>query len=149
MTEEIEKRTDKDSNNLSLLSVFHYVLGIVGLFFSFFPLIHVFIGWMILHAPEKMAGKTNTPPPAVIGWILLIAGVILIIVGLSLSICMLLSGRYLSRCKNYRFSFVVACIECLCVPVGTILGIFTIIVLQRDSVKELYKSSRAQISPSQ
>lgn len=148
MAEQIEKSTDKDSNNLALLSVFHYVIGVVGLFFSLFPLIHVFIGWMIINSPEKMAGKTGTPPPAAVGWVFLIAGITLIFVGFSLSICMLLSSRWLSQRKNPGFSFVIACIECLCMPVGTILGIFTVIVLQRDSVKELYKSSRAQISPS-
>jgi hypothetical protein len=31
-----------------------------------------------------------------------------------------------------------ACIECLFLPFGTILGVFTIIVLSRESVKELF-----------
>jgi hypothetical protein len=31
-----------------------------------------------------------------------------------------------------------ACILCLFTPLGTILGVFTIIVLSRQSVKELY-----------
>jgi hypothetical protein len=29
-------------------------------------------------------------------------------------------------------------VECLFMPVGTVLGVFTIIVLVRDSVKELF-----------
>jgi hypothetical protein len=29
-------------------------------------------------------------------------------------------------------------IECIFMPVGTVLGVFTIIVLMRDSVKELF-----------
>ncbi len=31
-------------------------------------------------------------------------------------------------------------VECLFMPVGTVLGVFTIIVLVRDSVKELFRS---------
>jgi hypothetical protein len=31
-----------------------------------------------------------------------------------------------------------ACIECLFIPFGTILGVFTIIVLSRESVKTLF-----------
>jgi len=36
------------------------------------------------------------------------------------------------------FCFVVACIECLFMPFGTVLGAFTIIVLMRPSVKNLF-----------
>jgi len=33
---------------------------------------------------------------------------------------------------------VLACIACAFMPFGTVLGIFTIIVLSRESVKEIY-----------
>jgi hypothetical protein len=33
---------------------------------------------------------------------------------------------------------VMACIECLFVPFGTILGVFTIVVLSRESVSVLF-----------
>jgi len=39
---------------------------------------------------------------------------------------------------RYWFAFVMACIECLFIPFGTILGVFTIIVLSRESVKTLF-----------
>jgi len=48
------------------------------------------------------------------------------------------AGRSLSRRKHYWFAFVVGCIECIFVPFGTILGVFTIIVLSRESVKTLF-----------
>ena len=49
------------------------------------------------------------------------------------------SGLFL-RARKYRtFSLVVAGINCLHVPIGTVLGVFTIIVLIRDSVRRLYE----------
>jgi hypothetical protein len=33
---------------------------------------------------------------------------------------------------------VVAAVSCLMVPFGTVLGIFTIVILSRDSVKRLF-----------
>jgi hypothetical protein len=36
------------------------------------------------------------------------------------------------------FVFVVACCECLFMPFGTILGVFTIILLSRESVKSAF-----------
>ena len=41
------------------------------------------------------------------------------------------------------YCIVIAAICCLSVPLGTILGIFTIIVLQRDTVKALFDSHTA------
>jgi hypothetical protein len=39
--------------------------------------------------------------------------------------------------------FVVAAIECIFMPFGTVLGVFTIIVLSRPSVKALFQSEAA------
>jgi hypothetical protein len=38
------------------------------------------------------------------------------------------------------FAGVVAGINCLHIPLGTVLGVFTIVVLIRDSVRELYSA---------
>jgi hypothetical protein len=37
-----------------------------------------------------------------------------------------------------------ACIECLFIPFGTILGVFTIIVLSRESVKTLFSTTAGE-----
>jgi hypothetical protein len=34
-----------------------------------------------------------------------------------------------------------ACIECLFIPFGTILGVFTVVVLSRESVKALFAAT--------
>ncbi len=51
---------------------------------------------------------------------------------------MLLAGRKLARRRSWTFCLVVASIECLFMPYGTVLGVFTIIVLLRPTVKELF-----------
>jgi uncharacterized membrane protein HdeD (DUF308 family) len=52
----------------------------------------------------------------------------------------LISGLCLRSRKGRTFSLVVAGINCLHIPLGTVLGVFTIIVLIRDSVRELYEA---------
>jgi hypothetical protein len=59
-----------------------------------------------------------------------------------MAICILIAGRCLSRRKGYSFALVIACIECLFVPFGTILGVFTIVALSRESVKALFSGTR-------
>jgi len=73
-----------------------------------------------------------------IGWLFLGIGLFFFLAGEALAICIIMSGRFLARRIRYWFSFVIACIECVVFPVGTVLGIFTIVVLLRDSVKNSY-----------
>jgi hypothetical protein len=65
------------------------------------------------------------------------------LLGLATALCILISGRALAKCTRYWFVFVIACIECLFMPFGTILGVFTLIVLSRESVKKLFLSDRS------
>jgi hypothetical protein len=55
-----------------------------------------------------------------------------------MAICIFITGRSIAHRKHYWFSFVIACIECIFMPFGTVLGVFTIIVLARESVKRLF-----------
>jgi hypothetical protein len=52
--------------------------------------------------------------------------------------CEIAAARLLQRRHGYRFIFAVACLECLGFPFGTVLGVFTLVVLLRPSVKQLF-----------
>jgi succinate dehydrogenase/fumarate reductase cytochrome b subunit len=129
---------NSDSRHLDLLSVFHKILGGFSIVFSLFPLILVGIGIGILRSAAAFSGK-GAPPPHFIGWLFVVMGTILIVSGTALSICILLSAKYIAKRKRYRFSFIVACLTCLLFPLGTVLGVFTIITLSKPSVKEMYQ----------
>jgi hypothetical protein len=129
---------DRDSEHLKLLAIFHYVVGGIIAAFSTIWLTHITIGLSFILSPKSFPGHNGTAPPPEFGWIFLIAGSIALSIGLTLAICTIVSGRSLAKRKRYWFSFIVACVECLFMPFGTVLGIFTIIVLLRDSVKTLY-----------
>ena len=61
------------------------------------------------------------------------------LIGQAIAVCMILAGRFIARRKRYWFIFIMACIECALFPFGTVLGVFTIIVLARESVKDVFK----------
>jgi len=71
-------------------------------------------------------------------------GIFLFLLGAVFALVLAFAGRSLSRRKRYWFTFVVACIECVFIPLGTILGVFTIIVLSRESVKTLFSTETMQ-----
>jgi hypothetical protein len=129
----------KDAEHLRLLSIFHYVMAGITALVACIPFIHVAIGVMVIMNPEAMNDSGNqAPPPAAFGWLFVGMGSFFIIVGWAAAICTLVSARYLARRQRRMFSFVVAAILCLFMPFGTVLGIFTILVLSRDSVQRLY-----------
>lgn len=129
---------NKDLDHLKLLSIFHYVLAglcIFPLLYGvFYMIMGIFFGAMMANAPNS-----NDAPPAILfGGIFVFIGAIIAIVSLVFGILLFKSGRNLSNQTSYTFCFVIACVCCAFMPFGTILGVFTIVVLLRDSVKALF-----------
>ncbi len=50
----------------------------------------------------------------------------------------LASALFITRRRHWFLSVAVACLDCLVVPVGTLLGAFALVVLLRDSVRQEY-----------
>jgi hypothetical protein len=135
---------NKDEEHLKLLAIFHYVVAAIIAIFACFPLIHVAMGWMMVANPEFMSkGQQGQTPPAAFGYLMIAMGGIFILMGWAAAIFTLISGRFLARRRNRLFSFVMAALLCMFMPFGTILGIFTIIVLSKESVQRLYRTTPA------
>ena len=128
---------NEDLQHLKLLSIFHYVVAGMTVLVGCFPLIHLTIGIALLtgHLPTNPAGPVSD---AFVGWIFTgIAGVIIITMW-SLAFVVLFAGRFLQERRRRTFCLVVAGLECMIMPFGTVLGVLTIIVLLRPSVRELF-----------
>jgi hypothetical protein len=147
MVEELGTPPDQravDNRHLYLLSLFHFIgagfallgLGFIGLHFALFN--------GLLRNPDLWKNAAQPPPPALfdmLKWLYVVLGAWY---GASL-VLNLLAGMYLHRKTHRTFCFVVAAMNCLHMPVGTVLGIFTIIVLARDSVRGAFES-RASVA---
>src|SRR5215467_12565624 len=133
---------DRDTEQLNLLAIFHYVVAGLGALFSFFPLLYTIIGVIFIFAARHGTAKPGVDlPPEFFGWIFAMLGSLLFLMGIAMAIFILIAGRSLALRKRYSFAFVMACIECLFVPFGTILGVFTIVVLSRESVMGLFSGA--------
>lgn len=130
-----------DIDHLNLLSIFHFVgAGFAALGTLVMILECVFMQVMFTSAGFWENQRQPPPPEAFFALMKVMYGVMAgwCIISLVLN---LLSGIFLRARENRTFSFVVAAINCLHMPLGTVLGVFTIIVLSRPSVRELYKTS--------
>ncbi len=132
-----------DSDHLRLLGIFHFVLAglsAVGIGFLF---LHYTLMHLVMANPGAWKdAKGNGPNPeqflAIFKWFYLVFGSMIIAGG----VLILLSGLFIRRRINRVFSLVVAGLDCAMFPFGTALGVFTLVVLLRDSVRDAYEPAR-------
>ena len=130
---------NRDEEQLRLLSIFHYIVSGLAALFSFFPLFYAAMGGVFVWAAQHPGANNNNPPPPFLGWIFIGIGGFGLLIALAMAICILIAGRSIATHRRYTFVFVIGCVQCLFMPFGTILGVFTLIVLSRESVKTLFK----------
>jgi hypothetical protein len=126
---------ERDAEHLKLLSMFYYIRGGISAFFSCFFLFYVLVGIILSALPPSARGNG---PPAVVGFILMCVGSFIVLVGWTWSALVIFAGRCLAQRRHRVYCMVIAGISCLFVPYGTILGVFTFIVLQRPTVQQLF-----------
>ncbi len=133
MAENVEK-------NLDLLGVFHYILGALTALFACLPLIHLFIGIAIL-----TTGLDSTEQaPRMVGLIFVILAGFIVLMGWALAVLIIIAGRRLQQRRAYNYCLVIAFLECLIVPLGTVLGIFTITTLTGEPARNLFAQGGMQ-----
>ena len=146
MSDEDIRQRIIDEEHLKLLSIGYMVSAGMSAFFSLFGLLYVLMGVMMgtaFSAKTDAAVRAGQGPPAFIGWFLGIIGLVIFLLMITLAILKFLTARYIKRRRSRIFCMVVAGISCLGIPYGTLLGVFTFLVLGRDSVRHLFESGSA------
>lgn len=127
----------EDRDQLNLLTIFHYVLGGLTLLVSLLPLLHLAAGIVMIASPETFdsSDSQNQDALQVVGIVFIGLAIIAMFAGFVAGTCMILAGRFLNRQTHYIYCMIIAALECLSFPFGTALGVFTLVVLSRESVK--------------
>ena len=132
----------EDERQLELLSIFHYIVGGITALLACFPLIHVALGLAMV-----FGDLNGEPPPPFMGWLFVAIGGALVVSGWAMAGLIIAAGRKLKRRTSRTYCLVVAGLECLIMPFGTILGVFTIIALSKDSVRNLFEAQKTAGTP--
>lgn len=124
---------------LDLLSIFHYVVGGMAALFACFPLIHLAVGiaWV------SGAFDAKDGPPRALGWIFIVFAAVFILSGWTLAGCIIAAGRKLRARRSRTFCMVMAGIESVFMPFGTVLGVLTLIVLTQEETVALFGRPKA------
>lgn len=119
---------NRDEEHLRLLSGYHLLFaGILTVILLVFTLLPLLLGSAYFQALKLQP----TPPDKLIT---------ALIIGALYTTVVALNGWSLKKQRHRISCIILSCIECLNIPFGMILGISAILVLRRESVRELFQS---------
>lgn len=124
-------------NNLSTLSILHYVYGGLICFGGAVVLALVVTMGQVFQSDWFLA-NADEAAPAFIGALLGTVGWVVFFFLEMKGIANIISGALLAKARGRVFSQVVAALDCLNIPFGITLGIFTFVELNKTEVKALY-----------
>lgn len=124
-------------SHLSALSILHYVYGAFVCMSGFVALFFIFLG-MFLSSDWLQANGDGAEVPGWIGGLFQTFGWVIFIVVEAWGLLNILSGYWISRRKNRTATQVVAAFNCLNIPFGIALGIFTFVVMSDEEVRSDY-----------
>jgi hypothetical protein len=133
-------RTDGDKKCLRILSNCYIVAAagmiLVGLWFTAGAILGLWITFTDDFGARSSGGPSQSDMALRDCIVVTCAGVVWVLV-----VCLIRAARSLRELMRYAFCVVIAAIICALPPLGTALGVATLLVLAGDSVKYLFEHS--------
>jgi hypothetical protein len=133
---------DHDVERLKALSMFSYATAGIGGLVALLPVRYLILGIQLVCVRSMRHGDMD----GAVGIFFIVTAGILTLGGLAVIICAVLLGRNLARWRHYSANFSLALVVICFIPIGTILGIATMITLKRPSTKSLFSAGQRPIS---
>ena len=151
-------RRETDSAHMQALAVSHYIWGGLSLAAALWFVFNLVFALALLNGSPgfgniaisvDVQGPPGEPPlpPQQFGRLVFWTGLVGTVMGGALGGLSIASGRCIAGRRARAFSLVMAGINCLFMPFGTVLGVFTFVVLSRASVQALYAEGAAGAYP--
>lgn len=129
----------EDASHLKLLGVFYYVFaGLNALSVVLIALYAAIITAVFANVPTR----PGEPGPEVFAGLVVGVCVALVVLSAVCGVLQYMAGRRLREYRARGFCQIVAGLSCLSIPIGTVLGVFTFVVLNRPSVRALFQDRR-------
>jgi hypothetical protein len=146
MIDQETRQSIVDEEHLKMLSIGYVVSGCMSALFSLMGLLYAGMGVMVFSlgsAQAKDAAKSSQGPPVEMAWFFGVFGLIMFLVLVAVALCKFKAAHCIKKRTGRTFCMVIAAISCFGIPYGTLLGVFTFMVLSRPSVAKLFDPSPA------
>ena len=140
---------DRDADHLRILSICWYVVAGLQALMACFLLLYVLFGVGIAlfgvaagtaggHEARDPSGAAVGLPFMGMGLMVGCFGCFLFLLVATLAFLNFKTGQSLVRRRNIALIYVMAALLCTAIPMGTLLGVFTFVVLSRPSVRSTF-----------
>src|SRR6478609_2510238 len=130
--------TPNDERQLNLLSTLHYVAAALAAPIPLFGAAYGSIGVAMLLGKIDMGAS---PADRAFGLMPMGLGLVIILFGVAFVCANVLTARSLRKRTRHTLCFVTAAANWMHVPLGTLLGAFTIAVLTRPAVRAAFEAT--------
>ncbi len=138
---------DRDREHLKLLGILHYVWAALGALQGLLGIVYALMGpaiggWI----RDDMARQSRGGPPpeqfaTLFTTMFVGVGILLFVFGIGGCVLSIVAARSLHAYRRRTLCMIAAGFDCLSVPLGTALGVFTLIVLSRPTVRALFEQN--------
>lgn len=123
-------------DRLRLLGILHLVLGIPLFGFYSVPILYRLFGSGADEAGP--ATRNHASPEAAVMQVFVDLGIGVALMLCTLAVAIMAAGWCLLRRRYRRFCIGVAAVECIAVPIGTVLGVWSLVVLLRAKTRAVF-----------
>jgi hypothetical protein len=135
---------DRRREHLRLLAIFHFVyagLVVLGTVVPVIWLMAASLWWPELAAEAQREGEGV--PVMATGALAMGLAIFGILLGWIWAACLIAAGRSIMQARRYTFCLVVAGVSCVGIPLGTLLGVTTLVILNREDIRQLFADAAA------
>ena len=136
--------TQDDTQQLRLLSILHYVNAAFDCAIPIMGGLYAALGVAIVLGKVPEAAPKGSE---VIGWVPIAMGAFVLLIGAAAVSLNIATARGLRDRKHHALCVLTSILNCMNVPIGTVLGTFTLVVLFRRSVRVEFESSSKPPAP--
>ena len=134
---------NSDLEHLRYLRIGHFINAGILFVIALFPIIYMVIGVAMIAGAFE--GEKD-PPPESLGFFFIVIGIVVMVMFAALAVLNLFAARALRDQKNWIFCVIMAAVNIMFSPLGIVIGVFSLVVLLRESVKQLFASGAQPIS---
>jgi len=131
--------TNSNSQNMDLIAIFHYVAAAIIYLKGLIALFFMGIGAIAVTAILCDEGP-NPEALVPVGIIFFMAPMLFLTITAAIGTAVLIAGRRIAKRTHLGYCQIIAGLECLCIPYGTVLGVISLIFLTRDDVKQQFQN---------
>jgi hypothetical protein len=132
-------QTRNDTEQLSLLTILWKVYAGIALLGVCLGSFYILMGTAFAATMSSPHSSASPAESTIMSGMFAIFGGFIAIVALTVSILSWLVGTRIGDRTAHTLCYVMSCIVCLNAPLGTGLGVFSLVVLSRPSVKAMFR----------